>query len=339
MKWTSVLSLSIAIALLAGCSSIVSQQILYPYSKIVQIEGTSSEELLELHNLEPKLVNSSQGNAIPYLFGNSNKLNEDYSVPELDVSFTFTNTSSGEKRLYKLKFTGKNQSPPERKKNNGLVVLLHAYSATQQQLLFDSTAWQLKGYDTIVVELLGHGSSTDSPISFGPKDIERIHTIIQEYPLSNQQRLILYGKSYGASIAAQYIQKYEGVDAFVAVAPMTSFTSAAMNFHKRYHSGLIKLIPESWLHHNIEKTLVDSNVSSESIATPAILKALPKNKQVPTLILSGKNDVVSDSDEIDSTTSLPNITLKTLPDRFHFLMMIYDDVMDKDINDWLKTNF
>ncbi|RUO73190.1 alpha/beta hydrolase [Idiomarina ramblicola] len=339
MKWTSVLALSIAITLLSGCSSIVSQQILYPYSERVEVEGASYEQLLEEHNLEFKLANSSQGNAIPYLFGDSSKLDEDYLIPKLEVSFTLTNTSSGEKRLYELEFTGKNQSPPERKNNNGLVVLLHAYSATQKQLFFDSTAWQLKGYDTIVVELLGHGSSTDGPISFGPKDIERIHTIIEEYSLNNEQRLILYGKSYGASIAAQYIQKYEGVDAFVAVAPMTSFTSAAMNFHKRYHSGLIKLIPEGWLHDNIEKTLVDSNVTSESIATPSILKTLPKNRQVPTLILSGQNDVVSDFNEIDSATSLPNVTLKMLPERFHLLMMAYDDVMDKDINDWLNTHF
>ena len=151
--------------------------------------------------------------------------------------------------------------------------------------------------------------------------------------------LILYGKSYGASIAAQYIEAHGNVDGFIAVAPMTNFTKAAVRLSNSMNPFLKVFISDEWLSQEIEKALNSAHVSSEKISTPNILQRIPANILPPTLVFTSSIDKISNHEDVAKLKGLNRIALIDILDHKHIEMMIFDDEFDQHINDWLTSHF
>lgn len=338
MKRTSIISLCFAVLTLSGCSSIVKNNLYYPNSFQLEISGATDSELQEWHNLETKELILDKGETLSYLWGDSTKITESYSPPRLTFKAFFKNAPynvpSVRLHNYNADFRSKPQASPQ-----GLIVLLHSYGTSSASLLYDSTAFQIKGYQTVIVDLLGHGKSNSLPASFGPKDIEYLHLLITHLQKDSDLPLLLYGKSYGASIAAQYIEAYGNIDGFIAVAPMTNFTKAAVELSNSTSPFLKFFINDEWLEKEVENTLNTSQVSSEKISTPNILRRLPANNLPPTLVFTSPTDKISNHTDVAALNGLNRVTLIDIPDHKHVEMMIFDDTFDHHINDWLTINF
>ncbi|WP_278355892.1 MULTISPECIES: alpha/beta hydrolase [Idiomarina] len=338
MKWISIVSLIFTILTLAGCSSIVKDNLHYPNSFHLEISGATDSELQEWHNLEAKELILDKEQTLSYLWGDSTKITESYSPPTLTFKAFFKNAPYNVPSVrfhnYNADFRNKPQTSPQ-----GLVVLLHSYGTSSTSLLYDSTAFQVKGYQTAIVDLLGHGKNNSLPASFGPKDIEYLHLLITHLQKDSDLPIFLYGKSYGASIAAQYIEAYGNIDGFIAIAPMTHFTKAAVELSNSINPFLKILINDEWLGNEVEKTLNTSQVSSEQISTPNILRRLSDNSLPPTLLFTSSTDKISNHEDVSKLADLNKITFIDVPDHKHVEMMIFDDTFDHYINDWLNSNF
>lgn len=338
MKWTSFMSLSIAMTLLGGCSSIVKNNVYSPNSVKLDISGATDSEILEFYNLEEKKLALNKEENISYLWGDSTKITDSYNPPTFKFTATYKGAPPGVQSVrlhnYNAGFVDKPETTAK-----GLVILLHSYGTSSNSVLVDNAAFQVKGYKTAIIDLLGHGKNNHSPASFGLKDIERLHFLITQLREDNNLPLLLYGKSYGASIAAQYIEAYGNVDGFIAVAPLTNFTKAAVTLSKSMNPILKMFISDEWLEKEVEKTLNTSQVSSEEISTPNVLKRLPANRLPPTLVLTSSIDKVSNREDVAGLAELNGVTLINISDHTHVEMMIFDDEFDQHINDWLTTRF
>ncbi len=338
MKWTSVLYLGIAVILLAGCSSIVKNNLHYPNSFQLKISGATRSELLEWHHLEAKQLVLSKEETLNYLWGDSTKITESFGAPKLKMTMTVDDAPSNVKAIRVHNYSASLRNKPQTTAR-GLVVLLHSYSTSSDSILDDNTAFQIKGYQTVSVDLLGHGENDHLPASFGPNDIKRLNHLITHLRKDTDLPLLLYGKSYGASIAAQYIETYDNVDGFIAVAPMTHFTKAAVKLSESINPFLKAFISDEWLGKEVEKTLNTSQVSSEQISTPNILRRLPANNLPPTLVFTSPIDKISNHSDVAALSGLNGVTLIDVPDHKHVEMMIFDDTFDHHINDWLTSHF
>lgn len=323
----------ISASCMTGCSSVIRHQLLYPASDTVQITGISTSELLAMHNLEKRVMSQPPG--LSYYLDNLDALSDDVKPPNLNMTFRYTHAPDDIEpvRNYRLTFDHGDIQGTEAK---GVVVLLHSYSANAQSVYFDSTALQVQGYHTAILELLGHGEYGNSPVSFGPADVNRLRQLIQALTRQFELPIILYGKSYGASIAAQYIATYGGVSRLIAVAPMTRFTPAAMRISKMSYPFLTTFLSDRWLKNTFEQVLFENGTSSHQLSTPQILASIPAQQLPPTLILSGELDTVSDHDEIAAIANNSKMTWVKVPNRGHIEMMIYDNQLDAIIGDWLK---
>lgn len=335
MKQILFLSLIPICWLLSGCSSIVQNQLNHPQQFEMNLTGGTMDELLEFHHLEQKKL-TIDGTEIAYLWGEAAELPKSYKPPKLEFKVNIRNPPPGVEpiRHYKYEEQYWDGAPSPAK---GLVVLLHSYSTSSMSMLFDSTAFQVKGYNTLLVDLLGHGENKDSPVSFGPQDIKRLHTLIQHVQTDSELPLILYGKSYGTSIAAQYIEAYGQVDALVAVAPMTHFTRAAMRMSQVTNPKTMWLLSDDWVEKEVENTLLMAGVSSDSVATPSVLNRMPEEHFPSTLLLVGEKDTISDYDEVEPLVEHEKVTLFELPQRGHMEMMIFDNTINEHLYNWLNN--
>jgi len=334
MKYASALFLGIAVSLLAGCSSIVRNNLHYPDSFHLEISGITESEILEMHHLEERKLVLNKEETLNYLWGDSTKITNSYIPPTLTFKANPPIVPWVRLHNYNADFMIKPETSAR-----GLIVILHGYGTNSSSVLFDSTAFQVKGYQTAIIDLLGHGKNNRSPASFGPREIEHLHLLITHLRKDSNLPLLLYGKSYGASIAAQYIEAHGNVDGFVAVAPLTNFTKAAVRLSKSINPALKMFISDEWLGKEVEKTLNASQVSSEGISTPNILQQVPVNSLPPTLVLSSPTDEISNHDDVAKLVNLDKVTLVDIPDHKHIEMMIFDDTFDQHINDWLSVNF
>lgn len=318
-----------------GCAHFVEQQVLYPGGDNLVIEGVNESELLKIYHLQKRTLSSKQH--LPFYFGDAETLTSDYVPPTLDLTFTYTDAPEGidPVRKYHLELE---PSVNKTIRAKGIVILLHSYSTNAQSVLFDSIALQLQGYHTAIVDLLGHGTAQDQPVSFGQADVRRLHRLVTKLKRQYQLPIILYGKSYGASIAAQYIESYGNIARFIAVAPMTDFTPAALRMAKSSHSFITSFVSDQWLQDTFEEVLINHQTSSRRLSTPRVLLRQPEKSLPPTLIVIGSLDKISDSDQLKRLENIDRIQIETLDNHGHIEMMIYDNHINSVIEDWLKNS-
>lgn len=316
-----------------GCAHFVEQQLLYPSDDSLIIKGVSEAELLEMHHLQPRTASGQK--EFLFYFGDAETITSDYAPPNLDLNVRFANAAEDEEpvRKYRLQLEPVAETISRAK---GIVILLHSYSTNAQSVLFDNTALQLQGYHTAVIDLLGHGRAKNQPVSFGNADVNRLHQLVTQLRQQYQLPVILYGKSYGASIAAQYIESHGGISGFIAVAPMTDFTPAAIRVAKISSPFFTELVSDQWLQETFENVLLDKQTNSRQLSTPHILLRQPSGSLPPTLVLTGEFDKISNPKQIKELARIDTVEIQNFDNRGHIEMMIFDNQINNTIKQWLK---
>jgi pimeloyl-ACP methyl ester carboxylesterase len=110
----------------------------------------------------------------------------------------------------------------------GTVILLPGWSIAKEFRLGYALDFANHGYRVILVDLRGQGDSSGRYVSFGlieHEDITQLITALEARGLI-AGKLALFGISEGAVIALDTAAEDPRVDAVIAVAPFTSFTTA-----------------------------------------------------------------------------------------------------------------
>jgi len=334
-KPSGTICIALLLSMASGCAHFIEQQILYPGDGGMVVEGVNDRALLEIYHLQAREVTGQQG--FPFYFGDAEALTADFMPPKMDFTFRYSNAPKGIEpvRKYKLELESPPKDFPSAK---GIIILLHSYSTNAQSVFFDNVALQLQGYHTASFDLLGHGQAKQKPVSFGAADLKRLHRLITTLKQQYQLPVILYGKSYGASIAAQYIASYGSISGFIAVAPMTDFTPAATRMAKSSSPLLTKLVSDQWLQTTFENVLTERQTNSRQLSTPRILLRQTTDSLPPTLILAGGLDKISDPEQIKALATIDAVELRHFDNRGHVEMMIYDNQVNDAVNRWLGNH-
>lgn len=124
------------------------------------------------------------------------------------------------------------------------VVLCHGYGATRDQLLYPIGKDLVQaGYDVLLMDFRGHGSSGDAPVSMGPTEVADVIAAVrflQKQPGVNADRVGILGMGMGGYAAILAAPRCEGVRCVVAADTYPSVpTMLRQNFGRMHAPAVI----------------------------------------------------------------------------------------------------
>ena len=315
---------------LTGCTALVADQVAHPHG--MNLNFTDEQSALEIFHLQPRKV----GN-LDYFYAPAAGFAQQENAFESNITVALTNSKTGTTTTTQYHYDDSHaRKLSKQSEPRGQVIMLHSYSTDSRSLYIDSRALRAQGYDVLLFDLNGHGRASDKPMSFGPADVERLDQLVTMIRDNSNLPLLLYGKSYGASVAAQYIAKHGKIDGFIGIAPMNNFTEAALIETKRNSPWLTQFISDDYITAGIERAAASVGANVEKANTARILaNQLQQASWPPSLIFVGELDKLSKKETFTSFDDNSNVKVITLPDRPHIAMMVYDNTIDKQLSEWL----
>jgi len=118
-------------------------------------------------------------------------------------------------------FNSKNKE----EKSSSLIILLHGFLSSKEDLYFLAEKLSKKGYDVLSLDMYAHGESegnfTDLTIS---KCVSDLHDIISSFKeMKTYSSYSLFGHSMGGYIALSYCSKYKDINSIILSAPVSDF--------------------------------------------------------------------------------------------------------------------
>ncbi len=117
----------------------------------------------------------------------------------------------------------------------GTVVLFHGYTSTKSQLLTEAGAFRELGFNTLLMDLSGHGGSGGHVTTIGYYEAADV-AAAYAYARTIDDRVILYGVSMGAAAILRAVPAY-GLqpDALVLECPFATMLQATRNRFRIMH--------------------------------------------------------------------------------------------------------
>ncbi len=117
----------------------------------------------------------------------------------------------------------------------GTVVLFHGYTSTKSQLLTEAAAFQALGFNTLLMDLSGHGGSGGYVTTIGYHEAADV-AAAYHYAQERDHRVILYGVSMGAAAILRAVPVY-GLrpKALVLECPFATMLQATQNRFRLMH--------------------------------------------------------------------------------------------------------
>lgn len=207
-------------------------------------------------------------------------------------------------------FNSKNKE----EKSSTLVVLLHGFLASKEDLYFIAENFSKKGLDVLCLDLYAHGETegnfNELTIS---KCVDDLHEIISSFrEMKSYSKYSLLGYSIGGYVALSYCSKYSGINSIVLCAPVSDFKNL-------FKSADLK----EWKDNDMlkDKNLsLNINLNYEFYKDGIEIFNYEKAKKmiVKTLIIHGSNDdVVSLEQSNNLTNALPHSILHIISSAEH----------------------
>lgn len=149
-----------------------------------------------VHYIIPKYI-IEPNHFITLLYRNIKQSNVNLKICN-NSNFKFINSEG-------MQLNGKFQRGVNIKETKGTIILIHGIRGTR--CFYDSLAKILnkKGYNTLALDLRGHGESEGTVCTFGAKEkydiVNAIDQLIEQYNISN--KIGIWGQSLGGSVALQ----------------------------------------------------------------------------------------------------------------------------------------
>ena len=131
----------------------------------------------------------------------------------------------------------------------GTVVLLHGIRDNKTSLVRRARTHAARGFQTVAVDLRGHGESSGRYLTYGVEDAKDIRALVDEMRRLDLLRppLAVVGTSYGAGTALQYAALDPRVKAVVAIAPFASLREIVPDYIRWMFGDLSALVPPGFV--------------------------------------------------------------------------------------------
>ena len=121
------------------------------------------------------------------------------------------------------------------KGGRGTVVMFHGYTSTKSQLLIEATAFREQGFNTLLMDLSGHGGSGGYATTIGYYEAADV-AAAYAYARKLDKRVILYGVSMGAAAILRAVPLYRlQPEALVLECPFATMLQATRNRFRLLH--------------------------------------------------------------------------------------------------------
>jgi len=234
----------------------------------------------------------------------------------------------GTRKVVGTLFNSKNKE----EKPTTLVVLLHGFLSSKEDLYFLAETLSKKGYDVLSLDIYAHGESEgdfkDLTISQCVSDLHDIISSFKEMKIYSNYSLL--GYSMGGYIALSYCIKYNDISSMILGAPVSNFNELfkTADFKEWKNNNLLK---DKKLGLNLR---LNYDFYTDGIEIFKYEKA--KNIKVKTLIIHGsEDDVVSIEQSNNLSNSLKHSTLYIVSNAEH------DNIfsMDKNVIELMSEFF
>lgn len=138
---------------------------------------------------------------------------------------------------------------PELQERRGTIFLLHGYGAVKETLVPWAMYFASEGYQAILVDLRGHGGSEGKRVYFGSREADDMTELLNSLSenMSLDERVGVFGHSYGAGIGVKWAARDERVEAVFAVSPFGSVRDAIPEVMKLFGLSIDNQIIEKSL--------------------------------------------------------------------------------------------
>ncbi|KFZ36057.1 hypothetical protein HR45_18430 [Shewanella mangrovi] len=256
---------------LSGCANYVAEQIAHPNranSNVTATEAVMPKLLLAKHN-------DCSSPCVHYVAGKPWSLAED----ELTFNLAF-NINGKETKAIIVKQNSEMQ---------GTVILLHGYSANWQWMMPWGLYFQSRGFNTLIPDMPGQGTTTIADFSYGVRDTQYLKPWLEK--LNPPKPWIVVGHSMGG-IAASYFAAAIDAKALALIAPSSPLPEASKSAAYAFHPFLSQLIPDSSIDAGSDQALKILRLGKADTDIRNILQ----NWQRPTILFTASNDGVIGND-------------------------------------------
>jgi len=219
---------------------------------------------IEPNNIVVKLINKAPKKLNPDDFGLENS--------ELEVY-----TKDGYKlKAYKIY--------SEVAKNKGTIIFLHGIRAYKEHFLPMCKLLSQKGFNSVIVDLRGHGESGGTYCTFGYKEKHDILSMIDMIMLDKRlnKNIGIWGQSLGGAIALQTM----AIDKRIKYGIVESTFSDLNDVSEEYLKRLLKLENASISKYLLNRVYDIAEIKSKDVCPKEIVKKITQ----PIVLVHGAND-------------------------------------------------
>jgi pimeloyl-ACP methyl ester carboxylesterase len=238
------------------------------------------------------------------------------------------------KSKYEFDFKAKAPGQSNRWSGNprGTVILLHGYGVGGFSMLPWGLSLAEAGWETVLLDLRGHGKSTGKRIYYGIVETNDLSQLLDAMRLRGELRepVAVVGDSYGAALALRWAGAEPRVKSVVAMSPYGDLGKAIINIATQY----AKWLPKNLLRSGIRKLPELLGTTAESLDMTNVLVKRP----VKALFVAGTEDrivslaVVKELKRI----SAPESELLVVPGAEHEALPFFHKELYEPIVKWLE---
>lgn len=137
----------------------------------------------------------------------------------------------------------------------GTIVVLHGIRDRKDSMLPLGRDVVERGFQALVVDLRGHGTSTGSHLTYGVRDREDLSALLDELDAHGllAEPIGVHGTSYGAATALLFGAHDARVDAVVSLAPFASLREVVPTYATLMFGPLGHAFPNAWIQDIIDR--------------------------------------------------------------------------------------
>lgn len=208
-----------------------------------------------------------------------------------------------------------------------LVLHTYAHSARQPALRPWITAFRQAGYTVLAPDLPGHGRSSSTPPTFGPREAESLTLLlkhIREMSPGPPQPLVLFAISYGSAAAIQLATTPDlpyTPTALITLTPFADPNAVIASYARHAAHPLLLFTPPSWITAAARRN--QRHALGHRPKTP-VQHAPQLPPDLPWLIVHGLDDRHTPPQNAGQLFNARpvNTTLELVPDRHHHSLLL-----------------
>lgn len=125
------------------------------------------------------------------------------------------------------------------------ILVLHGVRDDRRAMIHYARSIAEAGFGVLLVDLRGHGGSSGEHLTYGARDGEDLVRVVEA--LAPNDRIGVYGPSYGGAAALQLAAREPRVRAVVTVATFSSLRDVVPVYAEHYMSPIARAIPGGFL--------------------------------------------------------------------------------------------